>query len=234
MQSKIMNKTNPGFGSTIYQHTTIIIADDHPLMRNALKMWIEEQQDMKVIAEASNGKEAVDICTKLRPNLVIMDINMPMLNGLEATRQIVAKCPETEVLVVTVHSDNEHILSIMRAGASGYLTKNSSGEEIVHAIRSVISGENVLPSTIPLADVDLALSPNSDKLKGLTARELTLLKLLATGLPNKEIAIRLGLSLRRVKANLTTLFVKLGVASRTEAVSTALKSGVLTLQDIKL
>jgi DNA-binding NarL/FixJ family response regulator len=231
-----MNKSNsePCSKTAYYQHTRIILADDHPLMRNALKMWIEEQQDLKVIAEATNGKEAVEICTKLRPDLVIMDINMPILNGFEATRQIVARCPDTEVLVVTVHSDNEHILSIMRAGASGYLTKNSSGEEIVHAIRTVIAGENVLPSTIPLADVDLALTPDSDKSKGLNARELTLLKLLGAGLPNKEIAMRLGLSLRRVKANLTTLFVKLGVASRTEAVSTALKTGVLTLQDIKL
>jgi DNA-binding NarL/FixJ family response regulator len=232
----MMNKANSESGQSKanFQQTRIIIADDHPLMRNALKMWIEEQQDLKVIAEATNGKEAVEICAKLHPDLVIMDINMPILNGLEATKQIVAKCPETEVLVVTVHSDNEHILSIMRAGASGYLTKNSSGEEIVHAVRTVIAGENVLPSTIPLADVDLALSPDTDKSKGLTARELSLLRLLAAGLPNKEIAMRLGISLRRVKANLTTLFVKLGVSSRTEAVSTALKSGVLTLQDIKL
>lgn len=231
-----MSKASPGpvSNETNYHYTRIIIADDHPLMRNALKMWIEEQQDLKVIAEASNGKEAVEICVRLRPDLVIMDINMPVLNGLEATRQIVARCPETEVLVVTVHSDNEHILSIMRAGASGYLTKNSSGEEIVHAVRTVISGENVLPPTIPLADVDLALSPDEDKSRGLSARELTLLKLLGAGLPNKEIAMRLGISLRRVKANLTTLFVKLGVSSRTEAVSTALKSGILTVQDIKL
>ena len=231
-----MNTTNPGtkLKETSYQYTRIVLADDHPLMRNALKMWIEEQQDLKVVAEAINGKEAVDICTKLRPDLVIMDINMPVLNGLEATRQIVAKCPETEVLVVTVHSDNEHILGIMRAGASGYLTKDSSGEQIVHAIRTILSGEYVLPSTISLHEVDLALSPNSDKSKPLSARELSLLKLLASGLPNKEIAVRLGISLRRVKANLTTLFVKLGVSSRTEAVSAALKSGILSLQDIKL
>lgn len=215
------------------QQTRIVLADDHPLMRNALKMWIEEQQDLTVIAEAVNGKEAVEICAKLHPDLVIMDINMPVLNGLEATKQIAAKCPKTEILVITVHSDNEHILSMLRAGAGGYLTKNSSGEELIHAIRTVISGENVLPSTISLTDIEPDLSSNLDKSKGLTARELNLLRLLADGLPNKEIAIRLNLSLRRVKSNLTTLFVKLGVSSRTEAVSASLKSGVLTLKDIK-
>lgn len=203
-------------------------------MRNALKMWIDEQQDLKVIAEATNGKEAVAICSKLHPNLVIMDINMPVLNGLDATRQITARCPETEVLVVTVHTDNEHILSIMKAGAAGYLSKDASGEQIIHAIRTVLSGENVLPSNISLAEVDLDPASNADKSKGLTTREINLLKLLASGLPNKEIAVRLGLSLRRVKASLTTLFVKLGVSSRTEAVSAALKSGILNLQDIKL
>jgi len=217
-----------------YQYTRIIIADDHPLMRNALKMWIEEQEDLKVIAEATNGKEAVEICTKLRPDLVIMDINMPILNGLDATRQITAKCPDTEVLVVTVHTDNEHILSLLRAGARGYLTKDSSGEEIVHAIRSVISGENVLPATIPQPDIDGESAANADKAKLLTAREIDLLKLLAAGLPNKDIALRLGLSVRRVKANLTTLFIKLGVTSRTEAVAAALKSGIISLPDIKL
>ncbi len=231
-----MKKTSqsPILKAADYQHTRILLADDHPLMRNALKMWIDEQQDLKVIAEASNGKEAVNICTKLHPNLVIMDINMPVLNGLDATRQIVARCPETEVLVVTVHTDNEHIQGIMRAGAAGYLPKDSSGEQIIHAIRSVLSGESVLPSNVSLVEVDLAPTLNSDKLKGLTTRELNLLKLLASGLPNKEIAVRTGLSLRRVKANLTTLFVKLGVSSRTEAVSAALKSGILSLQDIRL
>jgi DNA-binding NarL/FixJ family response regulator len=225
--SPILNEAN-------YKYTRIILADDHPLMRNALKMWIDEQQDLKVIAEATNGKEAVDVCTRLRPDLVIMDINMPYLNGLEATRQIVARCPETEVLVVTVHSDNEHIKSIMSAGAGGYLTKDSSGEQIIHAIRSVLSGENVLPLNLSPAEIDLELTPGPDKSKGLTAREINLLKLLASGLSNKEIAVKLGLSLRRIKANLTTLFVKLGVSSRTEAVSAALKSGILSLKDINL
>jgi DNA-binding NarL/FixJ family response regulator len=232
----MIKKSRTGTNAEVdgYQYTRIIIADDHPLMRNALKMWIEEQEYLKVIAEATNGKEAVEICTKLRPDLVIMDINMPILNGLDATRQITAKCPDTEVLVVTVHTDNEHILSLLRAGASGYLTKDSSGEEIVHAIRSVISGENVLPATIPQPDIDGESAANADKAKLLTAREIDLLKLLAAGLPNKDIALRLGLSVRRVKANLTTLFIKLGVTSRTEAVAAALKSGIISLPDIKL
>jgi DNA-binding NarL/FixJ family response regulator len=212
--------------------TRIVLADDHPLMLNALKMWIQEQEDLKVIAEARNGKEAVDITCKLRPDLVIMDVNMPIMNGLEATRKIVSKCPETEILIVTVHEDKEHILNLVKAGASGYLTKNSTGEEIIHSIRMVVSGENVLPPHITPGDVAQILALNPDNSSKLTEREIQLLQLLGAGLANKQIAVRLNLSLRRVKANLTTLFLKMGVSSRTEAVSAALKSGVITLADL--
>jgi NarL family two-component system response regulator LiaR len=212
--------------------TRIVLADDHPLMLNALKMWIQEQQDLKVIAEARNGKEAVDITLKLRPDLVIMDVNMPVLNGLEATRKIISKYPDTEILIVTVHEDKEHVLSLLQAGASGYLTKNSTGEEIIHAIRTVISGENVLPPNITPSDVSRIMGLTPEKNPELSPRELQFLQLLAEGLANKQIAARLNLSLRRVKANLTTLFTKMGVASRTEAVSSALKSGILTLEDL--
>jgi DNA-binding NarL/FixJ family response regulator len=157
------------------QKTRIILADDHPLMRQALKMWIDKQQDLEVVAEASDGKEAVNIASKLHADIVIMDISMPKVSGLEATKQIVSRCPNTKVLVVTVYTDKEHILGILRAGASGYLTKNSPGEEIIHAIRAVTSGENVLPHNVPLSTVGEVLTISSNGPDKLDAREMTYL-----------------------------------------------------------
>jgi DNA-binding NarL/FixJ family response regulator len=214
----------------------IVLADDHPLMRQAIRMWLEKQQDLEVQAEASDGKEIIDIAAKLQPDIVIMDISMPKVNGLEATRQIISKCPGTEVLVLTVHTDAEHINGMLQAGASGYLTKNASGEEIVHAIRAVAAGESILPTKLLYAAVEDFLDnsqvPVTNKLNELTSRELYILKLVAKGMQNKEIAAKLGLSLRGVKANLTTIFIKLGAGSRTEAISIGLKSGILTINDL--
>jgi NarL family two-component system response regulator LiaR len=208
----------------------IVLADDHPLMRQAIRMWLEKQQDLEVVAEANDGKEAVDIAAMLQPDIVIMDISMPKVNGLEATREIISRCPGTEVLVLTVHADTEHIHGMLEAGASGYLTKNVSGEEVVHAVRAVYAGENVLPLTEPQENPGPI---QSDKLNTLGVRELTVLKWVASGLSNKEIAGKLDLSLRSVKAILTAVFIKLGAASRTEAISIGLKSGILTLNDLK-
>jgi len=214
----------------VFKKIRIVLADDHPLMRQAIRMWLEKQQDLEVVAEASNGKEAIDIATMLQPDIVIMDISMPKMNGMEATRQIISRCPNTEILVLTVHTDMEHIHGILQAGASGYLTKNVSGEEVVHAVRAVYSGENVLPFVEPQEDTGLF---QADKMNILTNREMKVLKWVASGLTNKEIANKLELSLRSVKSILTSIFVKLGAASRTEAISIGLKSGILTLQDLK-
>ncbi len=212
--------------------TRIILVDDHPLMRQALRMWIEREQDLEVVAEASDGAEAVAIASKLHPDIVIMDITLPRLSGLEATRQIVASCPHTAVLVVTVHTDVEHLLGLQRAGASGYLSKSASGEEIVHAIRTVAAGEVVFPPADSQGTPPKGSHSSPARLNELTTRELTILKLLAEGMPNKLIAAELNMSLRRVKATTSTVFLKLGVSSRTEAIAVGLKSGIITLSDL--
>ncbi|MBN1191904.1 MAG: response regulator transcription factor [Dehalococcoidales bacterium] len=228
--------TDTGSKNSNLKKIRIVLVDDHPLMRQAIRMWVEKNQDMEIVAEASDGKEAIEITTMLQPDIVIMDISMPKVNGLEATRQIVSRCPGTEVLAMTVHTDIEHIHGMLQAGASGYLTKNASGENVVHAVRAIYAGENVLP---PL---DTQNSPGSwedtehyhpDKLNVLTPRELKVLKYVANGLTNKDIALRLDLSLRSIKSILTSIFIKLGAASRTEAISIGLKSGILTLKDLK-
>jgi DNA-binding NarL/FixJ family response regulator len=136
------------FNSDSKDVTTIMIADDHPLVRQALRGLIETQSDFKVVGEASDGEEAVSLVTRLIPDVVIMDITMPKMNGLIATRKIKVQCPDTRVLVLTVHSDNEHIMGILEAGAAGYLTKSVFGKEVLSAIRSVMAGDSVLSNPV--------------------------------------------------------------------------------------
>ena len=214
----------------------VIIADDHPMMRQAIRIWLEKNEDIKVIAEARNGWEALEIATRLSPDVVIMDISMPKLNGLEATSQIVSRCPNTKVLVLTVHTDSEHIRSMLQAGASGYLTKDVPGEEVVHAVREVMAGEQVIQANTSEDDEKIfnnAPQVQHPSLIDLTPRELKILKFIANGLHNKDIAGKMGISLRGVKAILTIVYIKLGASSRTEAVSIGLKSGILSLDDLK-
>jgi len=225
--------TPPASPEIKYQRTRIVLAEDHPLMRQALKLWIEKQQDLEIVAEVSDGMQAVDIAFKLHPDIIIMDISMPKLNGLGATKQILSKYPNIKVLIVTVHADKEHIVGILKAGASGYMTKKASGEEIIRAIRGVILGETVLPDDVSLDTLGEVIASHSQGLNKLNSREAKLLVLIAQGLSNNEIAMKLGLSLRRVKANITTLFLKLGVSSRTEAIKIGLREGLITIDQLK-
>jgi len=216
---------------------TIMLADDHPLLRKALRDELENQPDFEVVAEVADGEKAVKIATELVPDVVIMDISMPKMNGIEATKQIKAKCPSIVVLVLTVHDETEHILSILQAGAAGYLIKTAFGEEVVQAIRGVITGETVVSSEIFQRIIKSALrhitKPVSlDGSEKITTREQEILGLAARGLSNRDIARRLNLSEYTVKSYLVELFSKLNVSSRTEAVITALRAGLLTLDDL--
>ncbi len=225
-------------GSDRSEKTRIRLADDHPLLRQALRDVLEKQSDFAVVAEASDGEEAVRLALEMIPDVVIMDISMPNLNGLEATRQIKANYPSIAVLVLTVHSDSEHILSILQAGAGGYLTKSVYGDEVTHAVRALVSGETVLSPSVSQQIFKYAFrhSPESKNLNRgdtFSGRELEVLKLAATGISNKEIADRLGLSLRTIKGYLAEIFLKLNVASRTEAIIICLKRGILTIKDLE-
>lgn len=216
----------------------IMVADDHPLLRQALRYALEKQPDFEIVAEASNGEEAVQLASELTPDVVIMDISMPKLNGLEATKQIKAKHPRTGILVLTVHNDREHIISILRAGACGYITKSADDNEVINAIRAMLSGETVLSPAVSqqiLKNVfEYDQKPMSaDTGNRLTFRELEMLRLIAKGISNKDISLKSGLSLRTVKGYLADLFVKLNVASRTEAVVIGLRRGILTLNDLE-
>ncbi len=215
----------------------VLIADDHVIVREGLRAILEAQPDIEVVGEASDGEEAVELATKLCPDVMIMDISMPKLNGLEATRQIKAKVPSVAVLVLTVHSDSEHILGILHAGASGYLIKSVYGEEVIRSVRAIAAGETVIPTAVSQQILKYAFqyidtSSNLEIGEKFTSREMDVLRLLAKGMSNRDIAVKLGVSLRTIKGHLTDLFSKLNVASRTEAVIVGLRKGILTIDDI--
>jgi NarL family two-component system response regulator LiaR len=218
--------------------TTVLIADDHPLFRQSLREVLNSEVDFEVVGEASDGEEAVRLADEIHPDVVLMDISMPKLDGLEATTRIKARHPEIAVLVLTIHSDEQHALEILEAGAAGYLTKGVFGEEIVHSIRGVVSGGMVLSPSIGKRLLELAaryplkpaVLPDGEKL---SAREVQVLKLAARGMSNKEIASEMGLSLRTVKRLMDNIFSLLQVGSRTEAVITGLRAGILSMDDIK-
>lgn len=228
---------NSSLNGTGEKRTRIIIADDHPLMRQALMMWLGKEPDFEIIAEASDGEEAVNLTKSLNPNIVIMDIGMPKLNGIEATRQISRECPNVRVLVLTIHSDNDTVLSIFQAGARGYLIKTATGKQIVQAIRTIDSGDTVW--SLPISNQMIRGSPSKAKSpilnvsRKLSPRELEILKLLSKGTGNKLIALELGLQETSVKSYLTSIFMKLGVGTRTEAVSVCLQIGILTIEDLR-
>jgi NarL family two-component system response regulator LiaR len=218
--------------------TRIVLADDHPLLRQALKDVLQKENTFEIIGEAADGEEAVKLASELTPDVVIMDISMPNLDGLQATQQIKEKYPNVAVLVLTVHTDDECILEILKAGAAGYLIKSAFGDEVIHAVRAVATGDMVLSAPIGERLLKQAARfPTRPVLleagEKLSARELEVLKLTARGLSNKHMASTLNIKERTVKGHLADIFSKLRVASRTEAVIAGLQAGFLSLDDIQ-
>ncbi len=215
----------------------ILLVDDHPLVRRALRDILEGEPDFRVVGEAGNGEEAVQMTRRLLPDIVIMDISMPVLNGVEATKQIKASYPLTSVLILTVHTDVETIFSILQAGASGYLVKSIFGPEVIHTIRAVRDGDMVLSPEVSQEVLKYALKHVSRPLRqttqpGLNPKGLEVLTMAARGLSNKEIGAALGVTEATVKSYFADIFQKLNVRSRTEAVFVALKSGLIKLDDL--
>jgi len=214
---------------------SVILADDHPLIRKALKDVLENDAgEFKVVAEANDGEEITALSAKIKPDIIIMDINMPKKNGMEATREIHAKFPEIIIIVLTVYTDSEHILDILEAGASGYLTKKVFGKELINAIRTVISGESVVPLEVSkqLVKQAMAYSSKTSNSDTLTAREKEILRLAASGMSNKDIASSLNLSTLTIKNYFAQIFSKLRVNSRTEAVIYALRNRTIDFDEI--
>jgi DNA-binding NarL/FixJ family response regulator len=207
----------------------ILIADDHPLFRFGLRALLEAEAGTAVIGEATSGVEAVEMAASLQPDVILMDINMPALNGLEATRQILAGNPEANILVLTMF-DDDTVFAAIRAGARGYLLKGSEGEETLRAIRAVASGEAIFSANIAERLMQhFANEPQTGTappFPDLTPRELEVLQLIAQGLTNNAIAEKLVLSPKTVRNQVSTIFSKLQVANRAEAIVRAREAGL--------
>lgn len=216
------------------ERTRVLIADDHDLIRHALRAVIDDEPDMEVIGEAADGEQAVALALELQPDAMVMDIQMPRLSGIEATKRIKDLLPDVVILVLTVHDSNEYILRILEAGASGYLTKSIISKDIPAAIRAAIGGESILSEEILRKLLSYALRYPTrqhvpdDSATVLNERETEILELVAQGASNKLIANKLDLSQNTVKKYLMGIFAKLGATSRTGAVMNAQQIGLLS------
>ncbi len=205
----------------------ILLADDHMLVRQGFKMILSAQPDMQIVGEAGNGREAVELAEKLQPDLVIMDVTMPELNGIEATRRLVTIAPRARVLALSMHKDSVYVREILRAGARGYLLKDSADADLIAAVRAVAKGEGYLSPAVSEAVLTDYRRHVTDPLDLLTTREREVLQMIAEGKTNKEIATSLNLSVYTVEAHRGRVMEKLNLHSTGELVRFALRNGLI-------
>jgi len=212
----------------------IILADDHKIVRQGLRTLLEAEPDMKVVGEADNGRTTLRLARELKPQVVIMDITMPDLNGIEATRQILGEASDVKIIALSMHSDSLFVLNMLKAGASGYLLKDCALEELVKAIRTVVAQKTYLSpgvSDIVIKDFVSGWStPGTSAFSVLTAREREVLQLMAEGKTTNQIAYRLCLSVKTVEAHRKQTMNKLGIHSVAELTKYAIRQGLTSLE----
>ncbi|HFD39130.1 MAG TPA: response regulator transcription factor [Anaerolineae bacterium] len=214
----------------------ILIADDHTMVRQGLSQICQAEPDMTVVGQAANGDEARRLALHFHPDIVVMDINMPVLDGVQATQQITAKHPDIGVIILTMYRQDQYVFEAIKAGARAYLLKDADSDELLQAIRAVASGQALLDPAIARQMIDefrrmQEATTGVDGITPLTQRDLDILRLVARGLENSEIAERLALSEKTVRNRLTGIFEILHVSNRTQAALYALRKGLAQLDD---
>ncbi len=210
----------------------ILIADDHKIMRDGLRALLEKRADVTVVGEAADGHEAVALVQRLKPDVVVMDVTMPNLNGVEATRHIVAASPKVKVIGLSMNSDRRYVLAMFSAGASGYLVKNAAGEELSRAIEAVMAGQKYVSPLVCEAVVASAVSGaavTASEATSLSAREREVLQRLAEGATSKEIATALRVAVSTVETHRRQIAEKLGLRSVAELTKYAIREGLTSL-----
>ena len=213
----------------------VLLAEDHIVVREGIRELIQGEDDMEVVGEAGDGAEAIELVSQVEPDVILMDIAMPKLNGIEATRRIKESHPSVSILILTAYDSEEFIFALVEAGAAGYLLKNVQGREVLNSIRAVYDGESVLHPAIAdkifsRLQSEGAKPARPERKTILSRRELEVLKLSMEGLSNKEVARELSLGIRTVQTHWRNIFNKLGVSSRTEAIISGLNKGWITLE----
>jgi DNA-binding NarL/FixJ family response regulator len=212
----------------------VILADDHAVVRQGIRRFLEEDGDVDVVAEASDGAEAVRLVEEHRPDVAVLDIRMPEVTGVEATRRIKARFPDTRVLVLTAYDDDPYVFALLEAGADGYVLKTASADQLVDAVHTVHRGESALSPEVASKVVQQATGRRpasaADQIEPLTPREIDVLRLVAKGMTNREVGQELGISHRTVQGHLASIYDKLDANSRTEAVTEALKRGWIVIE----
>jgi two-component system, NarL family, response regulator LiaR len=207
----------------------VIIADDHSVVRKGVRELLEDEPDIEVVAEATDGQQAVDLAVDLRPDVVVMDVAMPELSGVEATKRIRALAPNVRILALSAYDDAPYVFGLLDAGATGYTLKTADSHEIVRAVRATAAGRAALDPAVASQVIARAVQPAASTTEALTERELEILRSAARGLTNKQIGAALSISDRTVQNHLANVYAKLAVASRTEAVTAALQRGLIQL-----
>ena len=208
----------------------VLIADDHSIVRGGIRALLESQDDIEVCGEVANGREAVETVTEVSPEVVLMDVAMPLMDGLEATRRIVKSNPETRVIILTQYDNKEYALSAIKAGAAGIVPKKAGPSELVSAIRAVHQGDSFIhPSMAKWVVMDYAQRVADDPFDNLTDREREILKLVAEGYSNREIADQLFISVKTVLGHREKTMQKLDIHSRTELIKYAIRRGLISI-----